>query len=490
MTIAAAVRGGRTDANLNLQEMKRKDERWLLISLMSVPIMVLLNAGLISIALPSIRAELHASVADVAWIVVAYSVPLVVVTPLGNTLGDLVGKRHALLLGLLLFAVASGTCALSTNFDWLLVGRVLQGVGIAGLNPICMSIIVELFPPDRRGRAIAFWQSAGPVAFGIAPILGGLVVEFSGWRVIFYLLLAASLAAIGFVTRYTPHFAPRQTFRETDWKGIITLSVGIAAPMLALAHINSQARTAQVLALLLVGFAGLIAFAWIESKQACPLVDLGLFRNRAFSFAAAAGGLRSGSLASTSFLLSLFLQEVGGYTPTQAGFLFISRSMVSFFAIPLGGCLADRLRPNLPGAAGMGLMAISLALLSLLGPEITSWQVVVYLALLGLGMGVALPSIVKSVVGSVPPEQIGMAAGLERMGHSAGVVTGPALVGLLLAARIAYHSVSNPAPMGPTQAYNEMFCTLAAASSIGGLLLASSRRLPATLFRRGKEGSP
>ena len=468
--------------------MTQKDERWLLISLMSVPIIVLLNAGLISVALPSIRAELHVSVADIAWVVAAYSVPLVVLTPLGNTLGDLVGKRNALVLGLLLFALASGVCVLSANFNWLLVGRVLQGVGLSGLNPICMSIIAELFPPDRRGRAIGFWQSAGPIAFGIAPILGGLVVEFSGWRVIFYVLLAASLAAICFVIRNAPHLAHRQTLREVDWKGILTLSVGIAAPLLALARLNSQtSNIGRIVALLSVGIVGLIAFAWVESRQSRPFVDPGLFHNRAFVFAAAAAGLRSGSLASTSLLLSLFLQEVGGYMPTEVGLLFISRSIFSFFAIPLGGRLADRLRSNLPGAAGMGLMAVSLALLSRLQPGTPGWHMVVYLAFLGLGMGVALPSIAKSVIGSVPSEQIGMAAGLERMSHSGGVAIGPTLVGFLLGARIAYHSISSPASIGATRAYSEMFCTLAVAALTGGLLLAFSRQSPTSLLRLGKE---
>jgi EmrB/QacA subfamily drug resistance transporter len=462
--------------------MAERGQRLLLVSLMTVPVAMLLNAGMVNIALPSIRGDLNIGVAQAAWIVAAYSVPLVVLMPLGNTIGNLLGKRRALLAGLALFGLASWVSAQSRSFEWLIAARILQGVGISGLSPICMALIAELFAPSERGRAIGFWQAAGPVAFAVGPVLGGFIVQLTGWRGIFYVLALAALLGLAFVARYTPEFAPTQALVDVDWKGVVALSAGLGAILLALAGLNADdTDMSQSISLLSVGVVVIGAFIWIESREIRPLVDLGLLRKRGFGLAATAAGLRSGTISSTTLLLSLFLQEVSGYTATQAGLIFIPRSITAFFVMPTGGRLADRLRsPSLLGAAGMMLMALCLTGLTRVHANSAASQVAIILGLFGIGMGAALPAIAKTVVESVEYDKIGMAVSLERMSHSSGVVVGPSVIGLLLASRLEARGPISAA-QATVHAYSGMFWVLAVVALLGGLLLVAASDFSLTL---------
>ncbi len=442
--------------------------RGLLIGLM-VPVgMTTLNMSMFGVALPAIRDAFQVQADTTAWIVTGYSLPFVVFTPMYGRLGDMVGKDKLFRIGIALFLVGSLICLLASNLAMLILGRALQGVGTAGVNPLAIAIISELFPADEQGKAMGTWSSTAPAASMAGPLLGGFVVDHVGWNAIFLLSLTAALIALYVVYRQLPSLAPPDNgldLAQMDWIGAGLLGGTLVATMFYL-----SSRTVTGVPPLqdwrLLGLAlglGLAFWHW-EHRTAAPMVDFALFQRRNFAPASIAAGLRMFIMGSANFLRALFLADIYGLGGTGLGVVatFYAGSILA--TTRLGGQLSDRVHPRWIVATSTGIQVVTLAGLALLP---TGAPVHLAAGLMwgqAMGAGLALAALHRIAMEDVPPEEKGTAAGLYSTLRFSGAVVGATLTG------VALHQAQQWAP-SLMDAYQWVYGAIAVLGS-GGFLVA------------------
>lgn len=439
------------------------NRKLVLVSLM-IPLMLqLMGTAMIDLALPTMKEQFQITISEVAWIVTAYSLPSVVLMPLYGRLGDALGKRKMYVSGLMLFAVGSGLCSLSTSLAWLVAGRLLQGIGIAAQNPLAMAIIAEVFPLEQRGTVLGVWLSAAPISSFFGPLLGGLLIEYMGWRAVFYPMTIGAACTILFILRNTPSFEGTGSLGDFDWGGALTFG---AALTLVLVAMTSKGNPGSLLAsrtqLGGLGVMMLAVFVMVEIRKANPFVDLSMFKDRTFSIVVIVSCLRMAIVVGNSFLLSLYLQGMQGLTPSQTGMLFVARPFVSVFSTSLSGRLADWWGTRFPSVIGLGIMSTAMFLASRLPTPLSYGYVMMSLGLLGLGMGICLPALSKAAMGIFDSERVGAASGLYSMGRSLGVASSPVLLGVLLTERITTYQQETQPSAAQSMPFREMFWILTA----------------------------
>jgi len=255
------------------------NRRWWTLGAMCFALfMLMLDNTVVNVALPSIQRDLHASLSSLEWTVNAYTLPFAVLLVTGGRLGDIFGRRRMFLLGVVVFALSSAAIGLAPSDGWLIAGRAVQGVGAAFMMPGTLSIIANAFPAHERGQAIGTWAGVSALALAVGPVLGGFLTESVSWRAIFFLNLPVAAGAV-----VVTLFAARESRDETvehsiDLGGIATLTLGLAAIVLALVESNAWGwGSPRILALLIGGIAGLVIFAVVERRTSMPTVDFGSF---------------------------------------------------------------------------------------------------------------------------------------------------------------------------------------------------------------------
>lgn len=431
-----------------------------------VPVtMFVLNFSMFSVALPTLR-ETFALPADLAaWLITAYTLPFIVFMPLYGRLGDGLGKRRLFLLGIVLFVAGTGITLAAGDLRLLVLGRVIQGVGSGGIDPLSIAIISERFPPGQRGRALGTWNSIGPLTALAGLLSAGLVVDHLGWRAIFALILLAGLIALLAVQRLIPpggrRFVQPGFLRTFDWGGVVLLS----AATTALVFYASSRPITGVEALrdwrllaLAVGLFG--SFVLWERRRPAPFVALSIFALPNFSRASVTAGLRMFALNGSSFLLPLYLADVHRMSAAATGLWLMLQAGAMLLTMRLGGQLADRRGSRWPIVGGLSVQAGSLAYLAWLPGSASLAPVVAGLIVNGLGAGISLAAMHRATMSRVPPQQTGEAAGLYSMIRFAGTVLGPALAGVVLQRGLERS-------LAPVAAYQPAFWFIAGGALLG-----------------------
>jgi EmrB/QacA subfamily drug resistance transporter len=417
------------------------DPRAILVGLMVPMGMTVLNLSMFGVALPAIRDSFQIEADTVAWLVTAYTLPFVIFMPLYGRLGDGLGKRRLFSIGIIIFFLGTLLCLVADSISLLLVGRVLQGIGTAGVNPLCIATIAEIFPRPERGRALATWSSTGPATGMIAPFMGGFLVEHFGWQSLFWTGIIAAAAALWVVRGRIPKLAPTPQpgfLRYFDWVGMALLSGTI---IFLVAYLSSRALTGVeplrdwrlALGTLIVG----MALIWWERRHPTPLVPLGLFRGGNFTRGSFAAGLRMMLMSSEGFLLPLYLADIYNITGSQLGIVMTLHAGSLLTTVRLGGRLADhrsRRWPVLLGFAGQGAMFLFLALLS---SDTPVWIPTLALMVHGGSAGMSLAVLHRIAMDDVPSDLAGAAAGLYSMVRFFGSVIGATLGGVILTQALA-----------------------------------------------------
>ncbi len=417
------------------------DPRSILIGLMVPMGMTVLNLSMFGVALPAIRDSFGIEADTVAWLVTAYTLPFVIFMPLYGRLGDGLGKRRLFSIGIIIFFIGTVLCLVADTMSQLLVGRVLQGVGTAGVNPLCIATISEVFPRPERGRALATWSSTGPATGMIAPFLAGVLVQNYGWQSLFWTGLVAAAAALWVVRGRIPRLAPASQpgfLRHFDWLGLLLLSGTI---IFFVAYLSSRSLTGVEplrdwrLAFAMLAF-GVTLVRW-ERRQPSPLVPLGLFRGGNFTRGSLAAGMRMMLMSSEGFLLPLYLSDIYGVTSSQLGIVMTLHAGSLLATVRLGGKFADhrsRRWPVLVGFFGQGATFLFLALLPSTAPL---W--VPTLALIGHGAsaGLSLAVLHRIAMDDVPSELAGAAAGLYSTVRFFGSIVGATIGGVILTQALA-----------------------------------------------------
>jgi EmrB/QacA subfamily drug resistance transporter len=415
-------------------------QRWILVLAALAAFMTALDTLVVTTALSTIRRDLGASVAQLEWTVNAYNLSFAVVLMTAAALGDRFGRRRLFVAGIGLFVLASAACALAPSVGALIAARAVQGAGAATVTTLALALVSVAFAPERRGSALGIFFAVNGLAVAGGPLVGGAVTEGIAWQWIFWLNVPIGLVLIPLVLARIPE--SRGPDSRVDLLGLALVSSGVLGVVWALVRANTAGwASAEVLSALVGGLGLLAAFVGFELRARAPMLPLPFFRSRAFSAGNAAIFFAVGSLFCAVFFMSQFLQAGLGYGPLDAGLRLLPWTATLFFVAPVAGKLVDHFgeRPFL--VAGPLLQAIGMAWLALIADSGMSYApMVAPLMIAGVGISMSFPAAQNSVVGSVPPEAIGKAAGTNSTMRELGGVLGIALGVAAFAAAGSYAS--------------------------------------------------
>lgn len=395
--------------------------------------MAFIDGTVVNLALPVIQTNFNIEFDLVQWVVNAYMLFLGALILTGGALGDHYGRRRVYVVGVILFALASIACALAPGAWWLIGARAIQGIGAALLVPQSLAIIAASFPREVRGHAIGTWAAAAAITTAAGPILGGALIDWLGWRAVFWINIPLAAAAVALSWGYVPESRARRPGR-LDWSGSILVTVSLALLVYALTAIPELGFADRiVLASLTAGLVLLGSFLWIESRAASPIMPLGLFRQPTFSVVNGVTFCLYFALSGMLFLLPYNLIQVHGYSPFQAGMALLPFGVVMGLFSSRAGGLADRFGPRTPLSTGSILVALACMVLVLIesGYSLNYWLgYFPAILLFSIGMTVCVAPLTTAVMNAVPDSATGVASGINNtMSRIAGVFA-VALVGL------------------------------------------------------------
>ena len=418
-------------ARIRLTEDNRK--WWTLGAMCFALFMIMLDNTVVNVALPSIQRSLHTTLGNLEWTVNAYTLTFGVLLVTGGRMGDIFGRRRMFLSGVVLFAVSSAAIGLAPSDSLLIAGRAIQGVGAAFMMPATLSIITNTFPAAERGRAIGTWAGVSALALALGPVVGGALTQYVSWRAIFFINVPVAVGAVA-VTLFATHESRDETIDRTiDIPGIATLSIGLTALILALVESTSWGwGSTKVIALLAIAAIGLVAFMLVERKySAAPMVQFEFFKSRTFFGANLVAFIVSFAMLATFFFLALYMQNIKGYSPLQAGVRFLPSTVVIILVAPIAGRLSDRIGPRPLMTAGLLIVAGSLFWQGHLQVDTSYGFLVGAFMLMGLGMGLVMSPMSTAAMNSVQVAKAGVAGGILSMSRMVGGTFGVAAVGAL-----------------------------------------------------------
>jgi EmrB/QacA subfamily drug resistance transporter len=398
--------------------------------------MVMLDNTVVNLALPTIQKQLNAGLSELQWIVDAFTLLLASLMLTGGTLGDLYGRKRAFIIGLTVFTAGSLLCALSPTIHVLIGGRALQGLGAAVMMPSTLAILTNTFTdPRERAQAIGIWAGVSGIALALGPALGGIMVDAFGWQSIFYINVPIGLIAFGIAAKLVPE-SKNPEGRSLDIFGQVLAIVGLAALTYAFIEANSYGwRSATILTLIVVGLVVLIAFGLWERRVKSPMLQFSFFRNLTFLGSNLVGLLVSFGFFGMVFFLGLYMQQVQGYTPTQAGVRQLASTLAVMVSAIVSGRIVARIGARIPIAVGMGLVGAGiLGFIAVQAdtPYSSYWWI---LTMMGVGVGLVMSPMTTAVMSSVPPARAGMASATLNTTRQVGGVFGIAVVGAIVTGR-------------------------------------------------------
>jgi EmrB/QacA subfamily drug resistance transporter len=402
--------------------------------------MASLDNLVVTTALPSIRAHLHASLAGLQWTVNAYTLTFAVLLLTGATLGERYGRRRMFVVGLGVFTAGSAAAALAPSIGLLIAARAVQGVGAAMLIPLTLTLLSAAVAPERRGVALGAWGAVGGLAIAIGPLVGGAVVQGASWQWIFWLNVPIGLAVLPFAwTRLTESYGPAT---RLDLPGLALASLGLFGIVLGVVRGNDHGWTSlTVLPPMVLGGLLVAAFVAWELRAPEPMLPLHMFRSRAFTVTNVASLLMFLGMFGSIFLLAQFLQVVQHYSPLQAGLRTLPWTGMPVLVAPVAGALSDRIggRPLL--VAGLALQAIGLGWLSAVtSPTVAYPTLVPAFIVAGVGMSLFFAPVANVVLSSVRRDQEGIASGANNAIRELGGVFGIAILGAVFSGHGGYAS--------------------------------------------------
>lgn len=399
--------------------------------------MVSLDNLVVTTALPQIRIHLHSGVQGLEWIVNAYTLTFAVLLLTGAALGDRFGRRRMLGVGLAIFTVSSMGAALAPSIGFLVAARAVQGVGGAMVLPLTLTIVSNAAPPERRGAVLGMYGAVGGLAVAFGPLVGGLVTQLASWQWIFWINVPIGVVSLALIGRAAESWGPR---RALDLPGLAFVSAGLFGLVYALVRTDTYAwGSGQVLLPLIAGSALLGAFVVQERRSSHPMLPLRLFRNRSFSASNVASLLFSFGMFGAIFLLAQFLQTVQHFSPLGAGLRTLPWTAMPMFVAPVAGPLSDRIGGRPLMVAGLAMQAAGLFwLAAVLNPGATFGVLAAPFVLCGVGMSLFFVPVSQMVLGSVDPQEQGVASGTNNGVREFGGVLGIAVLASIFASRGGY----------------------------------------------------
>jgi EmrB/QacA subfamily drug resistance transporter len=433
------------------EPMPKRELYWVFGALMLGMLLAALDSTIVATALPTIVGDLHGA-NHLSWVVVAYLLATTVSTPLWGKLGDLHGRKVYFQAAIVIFLVGSMLCGLAHSMLMLIIFRAIQGLGGGGLMVGAQAVIADLVPPRDRGRYAGFFGATFGAATVLGPLLGGVIVEYWSWRWIFFVNLPFGIVALVVCAAVLPSAGARVQ-HVIDYAGIIVLTISASALILftSLGGTSFAWSSAKSIGLLVIGIVAAVIFVLIERRSPEPILAPRLFANRVFSSASAIGFVVGFAMFGAMTFLPLYLQLVGGVSPTMSGLRLLPMMFGLFAASIITGQLVSkgwRYRPF--PILGTAVMTIGLGLLGTLDVSTSEIAMDAYILVLGVGLGLVMQVLVTAVQNAVDASDLGAATAGANFFRSIGGSFGTAVFGALyvndlphqLAAGLASHPIS------------------------------------------------
>lgn len=435
------------------QTRRRGNPWWTLLAASIGSMMVGLDASVVIIANPRIAVDLHASLSDLQWITDSYMLALASLLMFGGKLADRFGRRRIFFLGVLGFAATSVGIGLIGTVGGVIALRALQGIFGALLMPSTLATVRAAFPPEKLNTAVGIWSAASGVSIAAGPIVGGLLTEHVGWQPVFY--INTPIAALALLIGAWAIVESRSAGKpRIDIPGIATLSGGLFLVVFGLIKGQNWGWLAgRTLGVLLAGLAAVAVFVLIESRTAEPLLPLRLFANRSLSVGTAVVVIDFFALFGAVFFLSLYLQNVQGFSPVEAGVRMLPLSLMLVVTALLSGFLTERFGPRPAMFAGLAAVAAGLSTLPFLRADSGYQALLPAFVLLGAGIGLVLTASSDAIISNASVDHAGLAGALQSTAVQLGGVLGATILGGVVSGRVGsvlvdqLTGVGTPAPV-------------------------------------------
>jgi EmrB/QacA subfamily drug resistance transporter len=412
-----------------------RQKRLTLVACIMGTTVVTVDATVVNVALPAIENELGGGLAGQQWTANAYLLALSSLILIGGSLGDLLGVRRVFIAGVVGFGITSVICALAPTIEVLVLARGLQGVAGALLTPSALAVIVATFPTPERGKAVGQWTAWGGIGTILGPVVGGQLIDAGSWRLVFAINVPLVALTVGLILVAMPRLAHRRSDARIDWIGAGLCALGLAGmtfgliqqPVLGWRHPGIWGPLAG-------GLAVFVLFVAYESRARHPMLPLGLFRRRNFAVANLETLAMYAGLSLLFFFLTLYLQQVAGYSALAAGSAALPVTLVMFALSSRFGALADRLGPRLFMGAGPLVAAVGFALLIRLDSEVDYLtDLLPALLLFSVGLAMTVAPLTSTVLADADEANAGIASAVNNAVARVAGLMGTAALGAVVA---------------------------------------------------------
>jgi EmrB/QacA subfamily drug resistance transporter len=426
--------------------------------------MIMLDNTVVNVALPAIQRDLKIGVSELEWVVNGYALTFAVLMLTGGKLADMLGRRRMFIVGLAIFTAASLACGLANSAGVLIGARIVQGIGAALMNPATLSIITATFPPTQRGMAIAIWAGVSAMALAIGPLLGGVLTQQISWGWVFFVNVPVGILAILVARIAIDESRDTSHEQKLDLPGLLASAVGLFALTYGLIEANKYGWTSgRILGLFALCALALGVFVAIEMRSRLPMLDLSLFKNPTFAGANLVMLLVALAMFGVFFFVSIYMQNVLGYSPTQAGAAFLPMTILIVLVAPIAGKLSDRVGSRWLMGTGMIFVSASLLIFSRLGLDSSYWSIFPGLIIGGLGMALTMTPTTAAAMGSVAVDKAGVGSAVLNSMRQVGGSLGIALMGAIV---VSYVSVPARSPQALPQFVDGLQHALLVAAAI------------------------
>jgi EmrB/QacA subfamily drug resistance transporter len=401
--------------------------------------MIMLDNTVVNVALPAIQEDLGTGLSELQWIVTGYALTFAALMLIGGKLADAYGRRLIFVIGIVIFTGASLWCGLANSGDMLIAARVLQGGGAALMNPATLSIIAATFAPKERGMAIGIWAGTAALALAIGPLVGGLLTEHLSWHWIFFVNVPVGIVAIAASFLLITE-SKDDTHQSLDLPGLGTSALGLFALTYGLIEANAYGWTsARIVGSFVIAVVALASFVQIERRRRFPMLDLSLFRSGTYAGANIAMLLVALAMFGIFFFVSLYMQNILGYSAVQAGAAFLPMTVLIILVAPFAGKASDKYGSRWLMTIGMVLLGVQLLYLSQLGAHASFWNLLPGFIVGGFGMAMTMTPTAAAATRAVPVEKSGVGSAVLNAMRQVGGSLGIALMGAIVAAQVKGH---------------------------------------------------
>jgi EmrB/QacA subfamily drug resistance transporter len=400
---------------------------WILGLTSTAYFMVILDSVVVIVALPRMQRDLHVGLGSLQWTLTAYNIAFAAGIITAAAAGDRFGRRRIFNLGLALFTLASAACAIAPNASELIAARTVQGLAGAVILPLSLTVLTTSFAAERRGMIVGIYGGLAGLAVAVGPIVAGAVIRGLDWHWIFWINVPIGAVALPLAIRLLPesYGAPERI----DLPGVALVTGGVVGIVWALVRANQSGWTStEIVSCLVAGSVLLLAFVAWEQRATEPMVPLRLFNNPAFAVGNVTMFLMTGAIFAGGFIVTQEFQFARGYSALSTGVRLLPFFATPMFISPIAGAVADRIGPRKVMATGLFMLTAGLLWVAVRGSLSTSWvELMLALAVAGIGISMALPTVPTAVLNAVAPHELGKASGINYMAQRFGAVFGIAI---------------------------------------------------------------